>query len=52
MNSLLARNIIVYVPGRQIKFVNLNFIMTKTEKSSEIKSSMLVESLFLIVMTE
>ena len=43
LNSLLARNIIVYVPGRQIKFVNLklNFIMTKTEKSSEIKSSII-----------
>ena len=52
LNSLLARNIIVYVPGRQIKFVNfkLNFIMTKAEKSSEIKSSILVEPLLLIVM--
>ena len=56
MNSLLARNIIVYVPGRQIKFVNLkfelNFIMTKLEKSSEIKSSISVKSLRLVIIIQ
>ena len=56
LNSLLARNIIVYVPGRQIKFVNLkfklNFIMTKLEKSSEIKSSISVKSLRLVIIIQ